>query len=355
MTTDPRSSLSPPAPPRSRWVAGYRLALLMAAVAPALLSAQQAPAGVRRLSLDDAVRLAVNESEAVGIARAGQTRAMGQRFQARSLGLPQVSGTAGYTKTLASQFSGISLGGAPDTVTPKNPSLCAPTISANATDAQRAAAIAQAITCPSASSSGGFNFGSVGFGAANQWTVGLNVSQNLYTGGKVRGQNDAADAQERSAAIDVTTQRAQAALNVTQAYFDAALADQLVGIADSSLAQAEVVLTQTKLARDVGNQSEFDLLRAQVTRDNEVPVTIQAKSNRQIAYYRLKQLLELPLDQPLELSTELPSDANLSTLATSEFLHAAGPPDTAVSSRAPVRQLEEAVRAQEALLTVAHS
>jgi outer membrane protein TolC len=55
------------------------------------------------------------------------------------------------------------------------------------------------------------------------------------------------------------------------------------------------------------------------------------------------------------LSTELPSDANLSTLATSEFLHASGPPDTAVSNRAPVRQLEEAVQAQEAQLIVAHS
>src|SRR5207244_5708229 len=79
----------------------------------------------------------------------------------------------------------------------------------------------------------------------------------------------------------------------------------LVSIAQASLAQTEDVLTQTKLGREVGDVSEFDLLRAQVTRDNQRPALIQAKSNRDIAYLRLKQLLEVPLDDSLTLSTTL--------------------------------------------------
>ena len=92
---------------------------------------------------------------------------------------------------------------------------------------------------------------------------------------------------------------------MTSAYYDAALADQLVAIADSSVAQTEVVLAQTSVARQVGNAAEYDLLRAQVTRDNQLPAAIQARSNREIAYLRLKQLLNMPLDNVVQLTTQI--------------------------------------------------
>src|ERR1051325_9180000 len=89
---------------------------------------------------------------------------------------------------------------------PAPPALCAPAIPANATPAERNAALAAAITCPSA---GGFDFSRTGFGAKNQWTVGLQAPQNLFTGGRLQGQNAAADAQLRSANIEIAAQRAQ--------------------------------------------------------------------------------------------------------------------------------------------------
>ena len=52
------------------------------------------------------------------------------------------------------------------------------------------------------------------------------------------------------------------------------LVDRLVQIAESSLVQTETVFRQTKLSRQVGDKSEFDLLRAQVTRDNQRPLVI---------------------------------------------------------------------------------
>src|SRR5206468_8694215 len=112
-------------------------------------------------------------------------------------------------------------------------------------------------SCPS---SAGFDFSKAGFGAKNQWALGLQVSQNLFTGGRISGQNTATAAQLRSAGIEVAAQRAQVALDVTQAYYDAVLADQLVAIADSSVVETEEVLRQTKLARQVGNQWECDLV-----------------------------------------------------------------------------------------------
>src|SRR5687768_15386060 len=82
-------------------VAGALAAPPAAPVAP--LVAQQ-PVQARSLSLEDALELAEDGSENVGIARAAVERAEGERKQARSGYLPQLTGSATYTRTLESQF-----------------------------------------------------------------------------------------------------------------------------------------------------------------------------------------------------------------------------------------------------------
>lgn len=323
----------------------------------ATAESQQPTAGAARvgatvtLSLDEALRIAQTQSQTLEVARSGVVRASGLRLQARSGYFPQLNGTAGYTKTLKSQFSSFSSGSStPDTSTgPQLQSLCAPNIPAGATPEQRAVALAQAATCQS--SGGGFDLKRTSFGATNQWALGLTFSQNVFTGGRLTAQNNAADAQLRSANIEVAAQRAQVALDVTSAYYDAALADQLVAIADSSLAQTDAVLAQTRVARQVGNTSEYELLRAQVTHDNQLPVAIQARANRQVAYLRLKQLINLSLDDSVQLTTRIeePSGPSLPTIAASATV------DTSVSDRAPVRQLDETIRAQEAQVRIARA
>jgi outer membrane protein len=325
----------------ARRAAAYHplLAAALLAVSTAA-GAQQQPRAVR-MSLDEALRLAESRSEAVAVARAGLTRAAGQRFITRSQAMPQLSGTGSYSKTLKSQFEGLSAP-APDPSAPK--SLCTPELPANPTQAERDAALAQATTCQSGS---GFDLSGAGFGAKNQWSLGLNASYNVFSGGRIAGQTQAALAQERSATIEVDAQRAQVKLDVAQAYFDAALTDKLVSIAQASLAQTEMVLAQTKLGREVGEVSEFELLRAQVTRDNQKPALIQARSNRDIAYLRLKQLLEISLDDSLTLATTL-DDQTPAAAALPESPRAEN-----LSLRAPVRQLEQAVIAQEGLVRAA--
>lgn len=331
------------------------LALVVCSSAPRLAIAQGGTPAVRSVSLEEALRLAASTSEAVRIARAGVTRASGQQYQARSQWLPQLNGTVGYTRTLKSQFQGLGGSTTPDTTTPPPPALCSPFIAPDATQAERDAALAQAISCPS--SGGGFDFSKTGFGAANQWVLGLQLSQNVFTFGRIAGQNTAANASRRAAEVEVTAQNAQLALDVTQAYFDAALAERLVSIAQTSLQQTEEVLRQTRLARQVGNQSEFDLLRAQVTRDNQVPVLIQRQSDRQVAFLRLKQLLDIPLDDSLTLTTPIEQAQGpiIPAVEVNGTSLAAALPDTIVGDRAPVRQSEANVRAQEGLLRAARA
>jgi outer membrane protein len=273
-----------------------------------------------QLSLDDALRIAQSQSQTIELARAGVVRATGQQYQARSQYFPQLNATAAYSRTLQSQFAGFAS-------------------SATKTDTTKS------------STGGGIDFTKTSFGATDQWTAGLNFSQNVFTGGRIAAQNQAAAAQVRSANIEVGAQRAQASLDVTSAYYDAVLADQLVTIADSSVAETDAVLAQTRVSKQVGNASEYELLRAQVTHDNQLPVAIQARANRQVAYLRLKQLLNMPLDDPLQLTTgiEGADGPTLPAIATNVAT------DTAVSSRAPMRQVEEAVRAQEAQVRVARA
>ena len=99
-------------------------------------------------------------------------------------------------------------------------------------------------------------FGSLqnlGFGAANQWNLGLSLQQNVFTGGRVTAQYRAANAGKRSAAIGLTAAKAQLTLDVTQAYYDAQLADRLVTIAAATLSQADTTLCADE-ARTAGGQ-----------------------------------------------------------------------------------------------------
>jgi outer membrane protein len=332
------------------------LLLVVLPFVPALAAAQQ-PVAARPLSLDDAIRLAARESEQLQIARAGIMRASGGVKQARSQYLPQVNSSLAYARTLRSQFSALA-GSSPTDTTPsalRPQALCAPTIPANATPAERQAILAQATTCASQS----IDFSKVGFGARNAYTLGLTVSQNVYTGGRVAGQTSSANAQQRSAEIELVAQRAQLALDVTQAYFDAVLADRLVTIADTTLAQTEELLRQTQVARQVGNQSEFDLLRATVTRDNQRPVIISRRGDRDVAYLRLKQLLNIPLEETLQLTTPIDEPATITEVIAANAASDSTAPrpssDTTTADRAPVRESEEAVRSQEGLLKVARA
>jgi outer membrane protein len=288
-------------------------ALFAAAVTPA--RAQEPAAQGRRLSLAEALRIAETASEDVGIARAGAERARGEQLRARSELFPQIYASAGYTRTLASQFEDLA-----DEAPPED----------------------------------GFDFSALPFGQANNWTLGLNIDQTIFAGGRVAAQTRAAGAGRRIAETSLASTRAQLVLDVTEAYFDAALADQLVAIAASTLEQAETTLRHTQLARQVGNQPEFELLRATVARDNQRPVLIQRRADRDIARMRLKQMLNLPLDEPLILTTPL-DDSTGALPARLTSGPVATQDSVAPSERAPVRQAADAVQINESALRIARS
>jgi outer membrane protein len=325
----------------------FACVLCFSAIASPLGAQQPAPTG-RQLTLHEALDIAEKKSETVGIARAELARAEGDRRRARSAYFPQLTGSASYQRTIRSQFSALASGSdtssAPSTTCDRF--VAQPALPID----QRLDSLEAAVECASAEDPFA-SFRDLPFGRENTYRLGLSASQTLFSGGQRGGQAQAAGAGVRSAAVGLTSARAQLLLDVTGAYFDATLADRLLAIAQATLEQADTTLSQTQLAREVGNQSEFDLLRARVTRDNQRPVVIQRQADRDLAYYRLKQLLDFPLDAPIVLSTEL-GDTTLTDFPQIGAV-VEKPGDTTTIARAPVRQASEALTAQRGLLRVA--
>ena len=215
-----------------------------------------------------------------------------------------------------------------------------------------------------------FNPISVLFASPNTITLGLQASQPLYLDGRFQLANRVAKANEDVYKYGLRTARAKLRYDIASAYFDAVLAEKFLQIAESTLVQTQRTLRQTTLQRQVGTVAEYDLLRSRVAVDAQRPLVIQAQQNRDIATLQLKQLLNLPLTEPLSLATPI-QDADMDrALETSRLggdarpaagtgLSASGAPgtmpklnprDTAPESRAAVQQAEALLEVQKGAL-----
>ena len=316
------------------------LALLLVA-AP---TAAQTPTPAK-LTLADALRLAAEHSEALAVARAGEARADADLMRARSAALPQVSFSGGYDRTLASQYSDLSSdsGGA---VTPCPAFAPNPTLPLES----RVAEIERAADCGGIGGGGGglggINFSSLPFGQRNVYQYGLTFSQALYTGGRITAQRNIARSSRESASLETIAAETLLELEVTEAFYNAALSDRLLAIAESGLQQATATVEQTQLSFQAGRQPEFELLRAQVARDNQRPFMIRRKADREIAYLRLRQLLELPPDVPLVIDIELDGVTLPPPAPFAEALATVNR-ETTPADRIGVKQAETVVRLRE--------
>jgi outer membrane protein TolC len=335
-------------------IPGITLAVLLVFISTA--AAQQTeppplPAGP--LTLDQVLALAEARSEAIGIARTGVARAEGDQVRARSGRFPQLTASASYDRALASEFSNVfgSGSGGP---------ACPPfTLDPNASLDARVAEIERAIDCGAVGSSffGGGDDEEVDlpFGRKNTWRVNLAFSQAVYSGGRLGAQADIAAAARQSAELGLGTARAQLLFDATRAFYDAALSERLVQIAEATLAQAEATVTQVQASFEAGAQPEFELLRARVTRDNQRPAVIRQRANRDIAMLRLKQLLDLPagydpvLVAPLEGDVATPPVFAERMALIEQQTEAA--PDAA--ARTAVREVAALVQLREASLRAA--
>jgi outer membrane protein TolC len=306
------------------------------------------------LTLEAVLRLAEARSEAIAIAESGVQRAEGEQVRARAGAFPQLTVSGSYDRALASEFSSVF--GSDAAGPPCPPFALDPSAPLDA----RVAEIERAIDCGAVGSSffGGGDGDEVDlpFGRRNTWRASLAFSQSVYSGGRLDAQADIAAAGRESAELAVNGARAELLFDATQAFYDAALSDRLVTIAEATLAQAEATVKQVQASFQAGAQPEFELLRAQVARDNQRPAVIRTRANREIAMLRLKQLLDMPAEYPLTLVAPLegavPPPPPFADLIGALEREAA---QIDVPSRNAVREVASLVRLREASLRSAQA
>jgi outer membrane protein len=276
-----------------RIAAVFGLALL-----PAALVAQE-PAPVR-LTLEDAIRRALDSGNEVRIAAAAVRQAEGQVTQAWSTALPELRASMTYTRTFASIYSAMGSQGPP--LGPFSPDT-------TSSLASRVRYLEQEYPNAVARGIGGL-FSSLPFGRQNTYIAALTFSQTLFQGGKVGAGIAGAHAYRQAAQAQLDETRRDVVFRVKQAYFNALYTQRVVDITQASQAQVNDQLHRVELNHQVGSSADYDLLRAQVEAANQEPLVIAASNSCDIALLEVRRLVSIPADQPVELVSGMPTIAD---------------------------------------------
>ncbi len=247
------------------------LPLISSLVATPLSVAAQdtGPPDTLRLSLEDAVARALEESEEIQVARTQVDQARSQITQATATALPHLSANFSYNRTIKSIFDDIQFFPEDDTTGP----------------------------------GGDGGLGDLPFGRPNTYFTSLQLTQLLWAGGSVGAARRAATLFRSASENRLAETESEIVFQVRTAYLNAVAARRLNEIALQSQEVALGHLRQVESFRQAGTASEFDLLRARVDYENRNPAVVQTDNAAQLATLELKRLVNVPAEQPLELTT----------------------------------------------------
>lgn len=319
-----------------RWSAAALLVLLF--VLPISARAQNARSDTVRLTLQEALARATQQGEEIRLARAQIDLAEAQIRNARATALPQLNASFGFTRTFASQFDTGDTFELPDSLKFEPDSL--KSLSERVSYLERR-------TPDAAFGALGSLFGNLPFGRENTYSASLSGSQLLFSGGRVGAALDAAQNLRDAATLMAREQLAEIELSVQNAYYRALLASELASISQAAVTQAEQFLAQERLRERAGTASELDVLRAEVALANLRPQQIAATNAAELAQLDLRRLVNVPADQPLKLTTDLPdpSKDRLNETLSQEW----------IDERPSVQAAQRQVRIRELAVKVAKS
>ena len=263
--------------------------------APCFAVAQSAD--TLRLSLPNAVSMALDHSDEIRMIRAQQEIADAQVGTARSSALPQLRVNSTYS---------------------------------HAWENARANAVGQVFNQP------------------NTYNASLTLSQTFFQGGRIfAGLRSAADV--RSATLyDAEEVRGHMTVDVQRSYMQVLFTSRMVGIQQRNLELATARAQQVEEFQRAGRAARYDVLRANVERANIEPLLIQAQNDRELAVLDLKRLLNIPIAQPIALTTTIEGNA-------ADAMFASLGDTSLVPDRAVLRSSELTVRARHEGVTIARA
>jgi len=187
------------------------------------------------------------------------------------------------------------------------------------------------------------------FGQKYTYNTTLNAQQALFQGGRIVSAAMAASSVRNAARMDLAETRARLAVDIQRAYFNAAYLAKLAELQAQNLELSTNRVAQTEQLFAAGRVARFDLLRARVERANLEPLALQAASDRDVAILEVRRLLDLPVEQPLLLTSTLEPKL---VRALAERANADAAPE---APRASVRSAELSLRAKQASVRVSRA
>jgi len=146
------------------------------------------------------------------------------------------------------------------------------------------------------------------FGQSYTYNTNLQLTQSFFQGGRIVGATQVAARAERAARLTRDETHIGLAVDAQRIYLGVALLARLAEIQRRNLEIADERLAQVEQLERSGRASRYDVLRARVERQNLEPTSLQAETNYVLGELELKRLLQIPVAQPVALSTELSAD-----------------------------------------------
>jgi outer membrane protein TolC len=174
----------------------------------------------------------------------------------------------------------------------------------------------------------------------------FDISQPLYTGGRLSNAYAAQAAGEEASRLDVERSRQGLILEVYESFYAALMNEQGVRVNEEGVTIAQKHLELAKARFDAGSAARLDVLRAEVELANAKAKLIRARSETDVAYQRLRTVLSLPQGEPLQLAGTLDEIPNVPS---------AGVIETALGSRADIRSLGQQREAAQRLVSLANA
>ena len=174
----------------------------------------------------------------------------------------------------------------------------------------------------------------------------FDISQPLYTGGRLSNAYAAQAAGEEASRLDVERSRQGLILQVYESFYAALMNEQGVRVNEEGVTIAQKHLELAKARFDAGSAARLDVLRAEVELSNAKAKLIRARSETDVAYQRLRTVLSLPQGEPLQLAGSLDEIPHVPSAAVIE---------TALGSRADIRSLGQQREAAQRLVSLANA
>jgi hydrophobic/amphiphilic exporter-1 (mainly G- bacteria), HAE1 family len=175
-------------------------------------------------------------------------------------------------------------------------------------------------------------------------TVRVDISQPLYTGGRLENAYGAQAATQEASRLDVERGRQALTLRVYETFYAALMNDQGIRVSKEGVQIAERHLELAQARFSAGSAARLDVLRAEVELANARAKLIRARSAAAVSYQALRTVLSLPQNDPLLLT---------GTLEEVPTLPAAAALESAVLARADVRSLGQQREAAQRMVSLA--